>query len=188
VNHRRSFLKGLAAATALYATPARAAPPAGKADRWRQRRIVWNNDGSDMLQPAYAGGNWPIPVKSPEQFINNLMKYIEGTQVDTIFYCAFVNEADWEIPRKYIEALGAQSLQAGGGFCPPQQHGVLLVHPDERRSRRALCAESIVLAVKPPSKDSAASFRQASRSRTSSGELRSRYTRAPSRNLPPNRL
>ena len=61
----------------------------------RRRRIVWNNDGSDMLQPAYAGGKWPIPVKSVEGFLEGTLKYVEGTQVNSIFYCAHVNEPDW---------------------------------------------------------------------------------------------
>ena len=77
----------------------------------RRRRIVWNNDGSDMLQPAYAGGKWPIPMKSVKAFLEGTLKCVEGTQVDSIFYCAHVNEPDWEIPTKYIKVLGANPVK-----------------------------------------------------------------------------
>lgn len=75
-------------------------------DRWRQRRIVWNNDGSDLMGPAFAGGKWTTPVESAGQFIDTLMRFVEGTQVDAVFFCGFVNEADWEVPRNNIEVLG----------------------------------------------------------------------------------
>ena len=77
----------------------------------RRRRIVWNNDGSDMLQPAYAGGKWPIPLKSVQGFLEGTLKYVEGTQVDSIFYCAHVNQPNWEIPTRYIQVLGANPVK-----------------------------------------------------------------------------
>ena len=63
-----------------------------------------------MLQPAYAGGKWSIPLESVDQFLGSTLKYVKGTQVDSIFYCAHVNEPDWEIPRKNIEVLGANPV------------------------------------------------------------------------------
>ncbi len=118
MKNRRAFLKEMAAATWLTSVSAqgasavRASNQAGdraKARR-RKRRILWNNDGSDMLQPAYAGGKWSIPLESVDQFLGNTLNYVKGTQVDSIFYCAHVNEPDWEIPRKNIEVLGANPV------------------------------------------------------------------------------
>lgn len=85
--------------------------------RNRRRRVVWNNDGSDLQAAAYGRGKWPIPLQSPDQFLGNLMKYVEGTQVDSIFYNGHTNEADWEFPSTYIQALGPNPLRHGVEFA-----------------------------------------------------------------------
>ncbi len=81
------------------------------AARQRRRRIIWNNDGSDIQSIAYAGGKWPIPLESVEQFWGGTLRFLEGTPVDTILYCAHTNEPDWEFPRKYIEVLGPNPVK-----------------------------------------------------------------------------
>lgn len=116
---RRTFLKetsaALLAGSTLHAERARRAgtpaPPSRAALRDRKRRLLWNNDGSDMLQPAFAGAKFPIPVESVEQFLGNTLRFVEGTKVDTILYCAHVNQPEWEFPRKYIEALGPNPVK-----------------------------------------------------------------------------
>ena len=120
MKNRRTFLKQMTAATWLSSVSARGGAPAvlgsnpaaerAKARR-RKRPVLWNNDGSDMLQPAYAGGKWPIPLKSPGQFVANTLSYVKGTEVASIFYCAHVNEPDWEFPRKHIEVLGPNPVR-----------------------------------------------------------------------------
>ena len=65
----------------------------------KPRRLIWNNDGSDMLGPAYATGAWP-PLKSVKHFIDNLMRYTENSEIDALFYCGHTNEPDWEHPQK----------------------------------------------------------------------------------------
>ena len=89
--------------------------------RHKERHLVWNNDGSDMLAPAYQRGNWPVPVPSVDQFIDNLMRFILGTPVSSIFYCAHVNEPDWEIPLTHIRALGPNPFKHVVDFA--HRHG-----------------------------------------------------------------
>ena len=89
--------------------------------RHRERLLVWNNDGSDMLAPAYQRGNWPVPVPSVDQFLDNLMRFILGTPVSSIFYCAHVNEPDWEIPLTHIRALGPNPFKHVVDFA--HRHG-----------------------------------------------------------------
>lgn len=73
-------------------------------------KVIWNNDGSDMVGPACARGTWPRPVESAQQFIDTLMRFLEGTEVDAIFYNGHTNEPDWEHPSKNIEVLGPNPL------------------------------------------------------------------------------
>ncbi len=79
--------------------------------RLQRRPIIWNNDGSDIQSMAYAGGKWPIPLESVEQFWDGTLRFLEGTSVATILYCARTNEPDWEFPKKYIELLGPNPVQ-----------------------------------------------------------------------------
>ena len=120
MQNRRTFLKQMTAATWVSSVSAYGGAPAvlgsnpaaerAKAKR-RERRVLWNNDGSDMLQPAYAGGKWPIPLKSPGQFLANTLSYVKETDVASIFYCAHVNEPDWEFPQEHIEVLGPNPVR-----------------------------------------------------------------------------
>lgn len=55
---------------------------ARKSARKRIRRIIYNNDGSDV--EAYGG------VISPEQFLNARTSWMEHSHVDSIFYCTGV--------------------------------------------------------------------------------------------------
>lgn len=84
--------------------------------RNKPRRLIWNNDGSDMLGPAYATGAWP-PLKSIKHFIDNLMRYTENTEVDALFYCGHTNEPDWEHPQKNIEVLGPTPIKHAVDFA-----------------------------------------------------------------------
>ena len=79
--------------------------------RLQRRPVIWNNDGSDIQSIAYAGGKWPIPLESVEQFWGGTLRFLEGTSVETILYCAHTNEPDWEFPKKYIEVLGPNPVQ-----------------------------------------------------------------------------
>ena len=88
----------------------------------KERRLVWNNDGSDLLQIAYAGGNWPVPLESRKQFITNLMGFLAGTEVDSIFYCDHTNEPNWDFPTENISVLGPNPLQPAVDFA--HSHGM----------------------------------------------------------------
>ncbi len=131
MKNRRTFLKQMTAATWLSSVSAHGGAPAvlgsspaakrAKARR-RKRPVLWNNDGSDMLQPAYAGGKWPNPLKSPGKFLANTLSYVKGTEVASIFYCAHVNEPDWEFPQEHIEVLGPNPVRHAVDFA--RQNGM----------------------------------------------------------------
>jgi len=52
--------------------------------RWRQRRIIINNDGNDLRQ---FEANEPV---TPEAFLSKRTTALVGSQVDAIFYCTGV--------------------------------------------------------------------------------------------------
>lgn len=115
MKNRRTFLKTVAAAGVVSwgglgrSTGTRR--EARRERRARRRRIVWNNDGSDLQSTAHGRGQWPVPLKSVEQFLGNLMQYVEGTQVDSVFYNGHTNEPDWEFPRRHTQVLGESPLR-----------------------------------------------------------------------------
>ncbi|MDE2755359.1 MAG: hypothetical protein OXT71_09490 [Acidobacteriota bacterium] len=115
--------------------------------RLQRRPIIWNNDGSDIQSIAYAGGKWPIPLESVEQFWDGTLRFLEGTSVETILYCARTNEPDWEFPTKYIEVLGPNPVQHVVDFARKHQKEFFLFHPHERCALLALRSESRILVL-----------------------------------------
>lgn len=94
--------------------------------RHRKRRILWNNDGEDLLLPAnwnspgaewlrgeYSGcGDMPDRLETVDDFIGQRMKgKLEGTQVDAIFYCGYVCAPNWEFPAENTRAIGPDPLK-----------------------------------------------------------------------------
>lgn len=94
--------------------------------RNRKRRILWNNDGEDLLLPAnynspgaewlrgeYSGcGDMPRRLCVVDDFLGQRMKgKLEGTQVDGIFYCGYVCVPNWEFPAENTRALGPDPLK-----------------------------------------------------------------------------
>ena len=53
--------------------------------KWRQRHIIYNNDGCDAM----------IPCSSPEEFLRKRIDPALGTQVDSIFYCTGTTILYW---------------------------------------------------------------------------------------------
>lgn len=93
--------------------------------RNRKRRILWNNDGEDLLLPAnydspgaewrrgeYTGcGDMPRRLETVDDFLRQRMKgKLEGTQVDGIFYCGYVCVPNWEFPSGNTRAIGPDPL------------------------------------------------------------------------------
>ncbi len=131
MKNRRTFLKGIGGIGLWGSTPL----PGARGSRFLQpeivrkrtkarqqrRPIIWNNDGSDIQSIAYAGGKWPNPLESVEQFWGGTLRFLEGTPVETILYCAHTNEPDWEFPKKYIEVLGPNPVQHVVDFARKHQ-------------------------------------------------------------------
>ena len=121
MENRRVFLKEMAAVAALAsACSQESAGPAVRSgsiprDRFearrRKRRLVWNNDGSDIQSTARGRGTFPAPVQSVDQYLSYTMKYLEGTQVNSIFYNGHTNEPDWEFPTEKIAVLAPNPVK-----------------------------------------------------------------------------
>ena len=89
----------------------------------RRRRIIYNNDGDDLAIVAYRNSEgsetkissehpYPHRYQSVDEFLGKRMKgKIDGTQVDSIFYCGFAGEPNWEFPSKNLSALGPDPLK-----------------------------------------------------------------------------
>lgn len=77
----------------------------------RRRRILWNNDGDDLWGPAHGRRGFPESLESVDQYLELRMKDLEGTQVDSLFYCGFGTQPNWEFPRDRIKALGPDPLK-----------------------------------------------------------------------------
>ncbi len=121
MENRRVFLKELATVSALAtacsqesagpAVRSRSIPRDRLAARRRNRRLVWNNDGSDIQSTARGRGTFPAPVRSVDQYLSYTMKYLEGTQVNSIFYNGHTNEPDWEFPTEKIAVLAPNPVK-----------------------------------------------------------------------------
>lgn len=87
---RREFMAAAAAGTglALAGNPAFAAPDAWdeacREARWRNRRIIMNNDGNDVHHAS------PDAPKNAETFLEQRTTALIDSQVDSIFYCTGV--------------------------------------------------------------------------------------------------
>ncbi len=68
---------------------------ARKAAAWKQRRIMYNDDGCDTR-----------PFATPEAFLALRLKQLAGTQVDTICYCTGGGGLFWAHVPKVGEAIG----------------------------------------------------------------------------------
>lgn len=107
--------------TAAWATlPAVNVPPAGSPRRnflrGRRRRIIWNNDGTDLEAVAHSdlkkNPNWPRRYRSVDEFLKRRMKgRLEGSLVDSLFYNGHTDCPNWEFPSKNLRALGADPLK-----------------------------------------------------------------------------
>ena len=121
MENRRTFLKEVATVAALAtgcnqesagsAGRSRSIPRDRLAARRRKRRLVWNNDGSDIQSTARGRGTFPAPVRSVDQYLSYTMKYLEGTQVNSIFYNGHTNEPDWEFPTGRIAVLAPNPVR-----------------------------------------------------------------------------
>ena len=60
---------------------------------WRQRRIILNNDGCDVCKSSrrHRDDNIVPAPDSPEAFWARRCTGLEGSQVDSIFYCTSGN-------------------------------------------------------------------------------------------------
>jgi hypothetical protein len=95
-----------------------AAPPRAG----RKRRILWNNDGDDLRNPAFGLPRlWtargpqdvpiPDPLASPDQFLSLRMPDPAAAGVDSIFYCGHFNWSVWEFPPERLARLGPEPLK-----------------------------------------------------------------------------
>jgi len=99
--------------------------------RSRKRRIIWNNDGDDLAKTANhdaQGAEWtagkpgyehfPSRFESPDDYLRVRMKgKLEGTQVDSIFYCGYCSVPNWEFPTRNTHRLGPDPLKRAVDFA-----------------------------------------------------------------------
>ena len=80
----------LAQAARLY--PGESREMAGRREqaKQRQRRIIYNNDGNDLVSKGHAGSELPVRLNSLEEFLRLRTEPAVGMQVDSIFYCTGV--------------------------------------------------------------------------------------------------
>ena len=93
--------------------------------RKRKRRIIWNNDGDDLTAPATCNAqgselragkpgydHFRRRLESPDDYLRVRMKgKLEGTQVESIFYCGYCLVPNWEFPDENTRALGPDPLK-----------------------------------------------------------------------------
>lgn len=101
-----AFLKNLMGPHHSFAAPAILRAPA----KDRRRRIIYNDDGDYLWYVAHgipwSGNGLPSRFKSVDQFLEFRVKgALEGTQVDSLAYCAFINGPSWEYPWDNLEGL-----------------------------------------------------------------------------------
>ena len=81
----------------------------------RRRRIIWNNDGTDLEAVAHSHlkkSRWPSRYGSVDEFLEKRMKgKLEGTHVDSLFYNGHTDYPNWEFPSRNLEALGPDPLK-----------------------------------------------------------------------------
>ena len=111
---RRSFMQGIAAAglAAPFFPTEKTKSPA----KPKLRRVIYNDDGDDLDMPAYGGYLDPIEdmpnrLDSVDQFLGLRLKALAGTQVDSLYFCGYTNQPNWEFPQERIAALGPDALQ-----------------------------------------------------------------------------
>ena len=93
--------------------------------RARKRRIIYNNDGDDLNVPANwnaPGAEWrrgaagyerfPHQWENVDDYLGQRMKgKLEGTQVDSIFYCGYTSVPNWEFPTENTHLIGPDPLK-----------------------------------------------------------------------------
>lgn len=107
--------------------------------RSRRRRLLWNNDGDDLLTTAvydspgneFAGNaqlaryyaQFPRRFATPDELLRIRMKgKVDGTQVDTVCYQGYTVAPNWEFPTQNTAALGADPLIHVVDYC--HAHGM----------------------------------------------------------------
>ncbi len=82
----------------------------GDPSRVRKRRVIWNSDGEDLTGPAYGRKGFPSQLESVDHFLSLRMEALLGTQVDSLFYCAYKRQFVWNHPQENTRALGPEPL------------------------------------------------------------------------------
>ena len=107
--------------------------------RWRQRRIIYNNDGDDVIQANTSHDREEeLLVRGTGELIDEFLEArtapLIGTQVDSSWYCScmagqtFSHKTrlggfyDKGIPQDLVEKHGRDSLQIQTDFC--HEHGM----------------------------------------------------------------
>ena len=105
-----------------------------KAARWRKRRLIYNNDGSDVYE---AKSRHDVQMQFTKRsggqlrddFLNARSTPLVGTQVDSIWYCSCLGGVMFshhtklsgflgkEIPRELVDKYGCDNLQIQLDFC-----------------------------------------------------------------------
>ena len=105
-----------------------------KAARWRRRRIIYNNDGDDVVEVKNRhDAHWQVTRRSGGELIDDFLKArttsLVGTQVDSIWYstCAggigFAHQTklggfcEKGISQELIDTYGRDHLQIQVEFC-----------------------------------------------------------------------
>ena len=105
-----------------------------KAARWRQRRIIYNNDGDDVREPVnHHELLWQLLKRSggdlAEDFLKARSTPLLGTQVDSIWYSTcfagltfshHTRLGDFfgkDVPLELVESCGRDNLQIQVDFC-----------------------------------------------------------------------
>ena len=105
-----------------------------KAARWRRRRIIYNNDGDDVREPAnHHEFDWRILERSggdlAEDFLKARSTPLLGTQVDSIWYSTcfsgltfshHTQRGDFfgkDVPLELVESCERDNLQIQVDFC-----------------------------------------------------------------------
>ena len=110
MQNRREFLTTTMASVATIGTLTsgcqESAPPAGVRTPSTRRRIIYNNDGGDINLPQST---------TPEKFLEQRMKTLPGTHVDSIYYGGFGTLPNWETD--YPMGQGRDPIKVAGDFA-----------------------------------------------------------------------
>ncbi len=107
---RREFLIRTMTSVAVAGLPAskygESTPLLKPGGRSQRRRLIYNNDGGDTYLPQST---------TPEKFLEQRMKTLPGTHVDSIYYCGFGTLPCWET--QYPLGPEQDPIRVAGGFA-----------------------------------------------------------------------